>query len=460
MKVALMALVLLLLSVANASAVETGLPSAVVPGGLGVEYHYVGVGGDGPDTINMQASGVKFVRMDLSWNVVETTMGQYDFTDFDGFENACMSRGLRILWILDSNNPLYGTNPGLSSWRQGFTNFASAVAAHYKGDGNIYELWNEPNSGFWPGGSNVNQYMALANQALPAMRLADPNATIIGAATCPHSTGSSTGVDTTFLTSCFNYGQHHPGQKGLLDLVDAVSVHPYQSTAGDIYNNPGPPEGVVANTYTPLTALMKQYHSNVALPIVSSEWGYSTAMPGITAQVQGDYLARMMLVNLSQGIPLSIWYDWKNDGTDPADIEDNFGMVTNGLLQKPAYQEMRLLVSSLAGTTFHQQLNDGNSNDWLLVFQTPSGQQILAAWTTGDAHTVNVGGSWGSLNLTSTPFYVPELGTLTLLGDGLAGLAICAWLRKWKCQKVSEQNGRGRGEVQRKRTAVGAIPAA
>ena len=33
-------------------------------------------------------------------------------------------------------------------------------------------------------------------------------------------------------------------------------------------------------------------------------------MPGITAQVQGDYLARMMLVNISQGIVLSNWYDF------------------------------------------------------------------------------------------------------------------------------------------------------
>ena len=62
-----------------------------------------------------------------------------------------------------------------------------------------------------------------------------------------------------------------------------------------------------------------QTYGGKTLPIVSSEWGYSTGTVGTaytpvaTAQLQGDYLARMMLVNLSQGIPLSIWYDWKND---------------------------------------------------------------------------------------------------------------------------------------------------
>ena len=37
-------------------------------------------------------------------------------------------------------------------------------------------------------------------------------------------------INTTFQSNCFNYGHTHPGQKGLLDLVDAVSCHPYRSS--------------------------------------------------------------------------------------------------------------------------------------------------------------------------------------------------------------------------------------
>ena len=37
----------------------------------------------------------------------------------------------------------------------------------------------------------------------------------------------------------------------------------------------------------------------------------------VTAQTQGDYLARIFLVNLSQGIPLSFWYDWRSNGPAP-----------------------------------------------------------------------------------------------------------------------------------------------
>ncbi len=28
------------------------------------------------------------------------------------------------------------------------------------------------------------------------------------------------------------------------------------------------------------------------------------------------------------GLPLSIWYDWQDDGPDPTQLEQNFGLLT------------------------------------------------------------------------------------------------------------------------------------
>jgi hypothetical protein len=248
--------------------------------------------------------------------------------------------------------------------------------------------------------------MAVAKQAIPAMRAADPNCTIVGPAV-----ESIESPAQSWLTTCF--------QQGLLNLVDAVSVQPYRSAS---------PETAV-NDYAAVKSLITEYHRHGSIPIVSSEWGYSATT--VTAQTQGDYLARMYLVNLSQGIPLSIWYDWKNDGTDPNNNEQNFGTVTADYVPKAAYAEMQLLTHSLEGESFYQQLNDGNSDDWLLIFRTVSGQQTLAAWTAGIAHTITVP-TWGSLNLTSTPLYVnpvaePDAGAL--LATGLIGVLAYGW---WK----------------------------
>ena len=297
--------------------------------------------------------------------------------------NACAARGIRVLFVLnDYGSPIYGNDPSSAAWQQGFTNFAAAAAGRYKANNVLWEMFNEPDAGLFPGGStDPNLYMNVVKQAVPAMRAADPTATILGPAL------GYGGVDTAYLTTC--------AQQGLFNLVDALSVHPYGA---------GNPESYIPSVYTTDRAIISTYHPSGTIPIVSSECGWSTTQ--VSAQTQGDYAARLNLVNLSQGIPLSVWYDWKNDGTDPTDEQSNFGMVTADLVAKPTYNEMHLLEKSLQNETFTTKLNDGHSTDWLLVFTALNGQQTLVAWTTrSGGRTVTVSG-WGTLHLTSTPYYV------------------------------------------------------
>jgi hypothetical protein len=117
----------------------------------------------------------------------------------------------------------------------------------------------------------------------------------------------------------------------------------------------------------------------------------------------------MYLINLSQGIPISIWYDWIDDGTDPTDSEDNYGTVTTNYTPKPAYQEMQLLTSNLQGLSYARQLPSA-SGDYLLAFSSGS-QETVAAWTTGSSHSVTVFGQ--SVTISSTPLYVTA-NTLTV----------------------------------------------
>jgi prepilin-type N-terminal cleavage/methylation domain-containing protein len=410
------------------------LPSARVGDGLGVVIHSNSY--DTHDLDMIAASGCKVVRTDLQWNLVEGTQGHYNFSpsgsNYDQLSRDCAARGLRVHYILDGgDNGFYGNDPANVAWRQGYANFAAAAVAHFKGSNNIYELWQEPDQDlYWPGGpGNPDQYMATIQLAVPAMRKADIGATIIGPclsqATWPNA----------FLVPCL--------QQGLLNLIDAVSVHPYRSGKS--------PESVVSD-YANLRSLIAQYTpaGTTPVPLVSSEWGYSCATAGQflagTPQQQGDYVARVALVNLSQGIPLSNWYNWNDNGTDPARTEDNMGIVTYDGTPKPGLQEMQLLTSSLMGETFTSKLSSPTpswnhpENDWLLVFTSPSGHETLAAWTTGTPRIVNVP-EWGRLSLTNTPFYVnpvPEPSSLVLLGMGLISALVWAWRRRGASQQQSE----------------------
>jgi hypothetical protein len=67
------------------------------------------------------------------------------------------------------------------------------------------------------------------------------------------------------------------------------------------------------------------------------------------------------------GIPLSIWYDWKNDGPDPDEWEHNFGTVTPDLDPKPAYAAIKTLNEQLGNFTFLQIIEIKNPNDFVLL---------------------------------------------------------------------------------------------
>ena len=106
-------------------------------------------------------------------------------------------------------------------------------------------------------------------------------------------------------------------------------------------------------------------------------------------ETQAVMLSRIFLTNVANGIPLSIWYDWHDDGNDPNDSEDHFGLVHNPYRSgqtlaydpKPAYFAAQTFVHVLGGYRFQERLNIGSSDDYILVF-TRNGERRFATWTT------------------------------------------------------------------------------
>ena len=69
-------------------------------------------------------------------------------------------------------------------------------------------------------------------------------------------------------------------------------------------------------------------------------------MSGVTRRIHGAFLltprrnspCASSFFNLLNNIPLvHLKYDWKNDGLDPDENEQNFGTVTEKVTPKPAY---------------------------------------------------------------------------------------------------------------------------
>ncbi len=346
--------------------VLAGLPGPSIPDGLGVNIHFVRSNPAQMDAI--AAAGFRFVRMDMTWQRIERTPGVYTFTFYDTLVQAMLGRGIRILFILDYANPYYDNNlaPHTEAGRTAFANFAAAAARHYAGDGIIWEIWNEPNlSRFWDPSPNVNDYAALALAAVPAIRQADPQALVVGPAACCLEEPSSW----EFLDTL--------GKLGVLGKFDAVSVHPYQETR---------PESAYAD-YERLEQLLDTYSPGRKIPIISSEWGYSVAGSGLTEDQQAAYMVRSWMVNLSSGVELSIWYDWKDDCAATDDPECHFGTVDPGLTPKPAYLAAETMLHLLAGYHYVRRISTPDPADCLYLFSNGD-QFILAAWTTSKSHKI------------------------------------------------------------------------
>ena len=356
----------------------------VVPHGLGVNIHFINPSEQQKFWLDMMKNaGFKLIRMDFIWDYVENSKGVYDFSDYVILTEELGERGMAPLYILDYGNPLYddGLSPHTEGGRKAFSNFASNATKKFVSHEIIWEIWNEPNGGFWKPEPNVDDYAKLAIETARKILDVDKSAAVIAPA--------SSGADLNFIRRLV--------ECGVLNCVSAVSVHPYRNS------NPE----TVTEDYTALRQLVGDK------TIVSSEWGYTTSGSygnKVDTTTQAKYLTRMYLVNLMNKVPITIVYDWKDDGVDPSNSENSFGIIASEQISsllsgresyfiKPAYYAIYNLVRNLNELKFSERINIVNNSDiYLLKFEGEGGTRFVAWSSAGEAEVVL---NLATLNITS-----------------------------------------------------------
>ena len=138
----------------------------------------------------LAAIGVKHARVQTGWWKCEKEKGVYDWTWLDGIVCNLERRGIEVWFNVGFGNKLYMADTyGEASvgfvpihygpecetaWR----NFCRALAEHYKGRVNRFEIWNEVNGrGFWrPRDPDPDGYARLVEITAGAIREAQPDA--------------------------------------------------------------------------------------------------------------------------------------------------------------------------------------------------------------------------------------------------------------------------------------------
>lgn len=164
----------------------------------------------------------------VDWARTEPGPGNYNWLDADNTVRAAEAAGLR-LFLRIHNAPIW-SHPGREAPNtppdepERFAQFAAAVAQRYRGRVAAYELWNEPNLAFEWGGASPDPagYVRLLQAAYPAIKAADPNATVVVGALSSTSEGSDVSMgDLRFLEAMYAAG----AARGVTH--DAVATHPY-----------------------------------------------------------------------------------------------------------------------------------------------------------------------------------------------------------------------------------------
>jgi hypothetical protein len=177
-----------------------------------------GIGVNQPDTVQLGALrslGAHWMRMFISWRTAQPTRAPVSAATLAGYEQlfSGLPPGTKV--ILDVvNSPQWETGSSDEHAPPANPNdyaaFVATLARHLGPLVAAYEIWNEEDEPrFWTGAPDPAGYVRLLQAAYPAIKAANPNATVV--------LGGLTGNDFKFVE-----GVYQAGGKG---YFDAVGVH-------------------------------------------------------------------------------------------------------------------------------------------------------------------------------------------------------------------------------------------
>lgn len=348
-----------------------------VPKGCGVNIHFTQGSTAVVNSLGSLQTGV--VRMDMIWSGIERVKrGTYSFAEYDFLTSNLTSLDVVPYYILDYANNLYngGLAPSTDESRNAFANYAGNATLHFKGRNIIWEMWNEPDLPFWTPEPKVEDYVALAKVVGQRIKSVAPQEVYVGP-TIPSS-------DKTFLVDSLS--------TGVLEYFDAVSLHPYRGTY---------PERAY-DEYKYTRSVIRKYKpaNKPHIGILSGEWGYTTNIGSaeiygrnVTEEQQAQYVVREFMTNMMYDVPISIWYDFKDDGEDPTEQEHRFGLFRfDYVTPKPSAQATINFFTLLRKLSYNKRLLFADSAVYVTLFADADEPTtvVVVAWTTADSSTISI----------------------------------------------------------------------
>lgn len=336
----IVSMLLVLATSATLSLANAGRATGAEPG-LGINPTHAGQVGE------VKSLGAHWVRVFATWPDLEPQPGVFA-PDWLGYYD-------QLFRSLPAGTKLIVVVVGAPRWETGSSDehtppanpndygaFIGALAHRWAGHVAAYEIWNEENlPEWWAGGPNPGAYAQLLKSAYPAVKAADPNATVV--------LGGLAGNDYPFVE-----GVYQAGGKG---FFDAVGVHtdtacnvlsPYSFLRGA--DNRMIPDSFLAYREVHATMLANGDNSPIWMTELSwrttgatcAEGAWAGQKPqGVSESTQAAYLDQAYHC-LAQDpyVQIALWFPVQDEGAIVS------GLVRGNGSHKPSYAAMRDYIRS------------------------------------------------------------------------------------------------------------------
>ena len=348
--------------------------------------------------INVLA-GFGINREEFQWDRYEKPAGSYALTEnqrilFDTLKE----NGLRPLSTVYIATWAYGREEGYDSefmpipvteyQRERYAEFLEHAIADTKDYNPLYEISNEWNLNYWnkthtwKDGTEViltvkDHYIPLMKTAYDTIKSENENADVIGL-----TVGNENMLP--FIEECLD--------NGAAEYCDYISIHPYSI-------NQSPEAADVRGLVESIRKLLKNT-SKPDMPIVFSEWGWTSAPGVLTEEKQAAYSVRgaALVEDLAEYL---VWYNGQEKDYIESVLEQNFGFVSgnkseNPLSAKPVYIAISCY-NSLTGDKIAGELIKNENGTYKRYFKGVN-KNIIQVWSERGDKVIEIPDNTGAQN--------------------------------------------------------------
>lgn len=342
---------------------------------FGVNTHFDQDKGD-LDTMPklMEMAGVRWARDSISWAGVEPEKGVFNVKKYlDSAITSLRKRhNIHVLGVLCYDNPsLY--KHATPEEAEAYGRYAEYISKRYAGVMDHLEIWNEPN------GFSVltpEQYVEILKAGYIGVKRGNPNAFVVGIGGASPGGWSAHYIDAIRKANAAGY-------------MDSFSIHPYTSpftcdigykTEGSVVPLANLDNAVpITSNFAEDIRAAKGMHKAPGIWI--TEIGWPSSQVGLAGQAQQVARALIMTAVHPDLYERSFIYDFLCDGTNPDDMEHNFGLVNYDYSIRPSYVAYSTVSRALEGRKFIKRIASSDDSVRLYLFG-PEDRPLLVGWVT------------------------------------------------------------------------------